>query len=290
MNINIATVVSSYVQLTLFLLMLSIGLREGFENLTLLWRRPSLLIRCLVASLVLVPLASMVIDAIVPMGTEARIAMAGMAICPGAPMIYRKLVNLKGIPALAGSFQITTSLLAILAVPLWILIINVLYFGSKTGSVADVTEQIATVQLIPILLGLAIRKWWPKLASNLLEPAFKISSCLLLVALIIILVIYLPQIAQIGAVTVLGVVLFIAATIVIGHYLGGPDPDTRITIALANSTRNAGLALDLAALNFEANRLILGTIAAIALLSLVGGAIYVNLYRKKITHRSRTRS
>ncbi len=181
-------------------------------------------------------------------------------------------------------------MLAILAVPLWILIINVLYFGSKTGSVADVTEQIATVQLIPILLGLAIRKWWPKLASNLLEPAFKISSCLLLVALIIILVIYLPQIAQIGAVTVLGVVLFIAATIVIGHYLGGPDPDTRITIALANSTRNAGLALDLVALNFEANRLILGTIAAIALLSLVGGAIYVNLYRKKITHRSRTRS
>ena len=113
---------------------------------------------------------------------------------------------------------------------------------------------------------------------------------MLLVALIIILVIYLPQIAQIGAVTVLGVVLFIAATIVIGHYLGGPDPDTRITIALANSTRNAGLALDLVALNFEANRLILGTIAAIALLSLVGGAIYVNLYRKKITHRSRTRS
>ncbi len=85
----------NYVQLTLFLIILSIGLREGWENLTFLWRQPSLLIRCLLASFVLVPLASMLIDAIVPMATEARIGMAFMAICPGAPLIYRKLVTLK---------------------------------------------------------------------------------------------------------------------------------------------------------------------------------------------------
>jgi BASS family bile acid:Na+ symporter len=85
MDINIDTVVSSYATLTLFLLMLSIGLREGFANLTLLWRRPGLLFRCLLASFVLVPIAAMAIDAIFPLSDPVRAGMAAMAICPGAP-------------------------------------------------------------------------------------------------------------------------------------------------------------------------------------------------------------
>jgi len=61
--------------------------------------------------------------------------------------------------------------------------------------------------------------------------------------------------------------------IVIGHCVGGPDPEMRISIALANSTRNAGLALALVALNIENTIPILGTISAIALLSAIAGTM-----------------
>jgi hypothetical protein len=59
----------------IFVLMLSIGLKEGFRGLSILWQKRSLLIRCLLASLVLVPLAGMVVLRIVPMDTSARIGL-----------------------------------------------------------------------------------------------------------------------------------------------------------------------------------------------------------------------
>jgi BASS family bile acid:Na+ symporter len=128
MDFDVDAIVSSYATITLFLLMLSIGLREGFENLTMLWRRPGLLTRCVLASFVLVPIATMAIAAIVPMGAAARAGIAVMALCPGAPMLYRKLAGMKANTAVAGSYQVTMSLLAIVFVPLWIIILNILYF------------------------------------------------------------------------------------------------------------------------------------------------------------------
>ena len=52
MEIEIKTIVENYTQITIFALMLSIGLKEGFQGLSVLWQNRSLLIRCLLASLV----------------------------------------------------------------------------------------------------------------------------------------------------------------------------------------------------------------------------------------------
>jgi BASS family bile acid:Na+ symporter len=282
MDFDIDTIVSSYATITLFLLMFTIGLREGFVNLTLLWRRPGLLFRCLLASFVLVPIAAMAIDTIVPMSDPVRAGIGAMAVCPGAPMLYRKLVSLKANAPIAGSYQVTMSLFAVVLVPLWIILINVLYLKQNPNTIVDVGRQIAFIQLIPITAGMVIRGWFPSLAEDLLPPTQKISSVMLLGVLVVILIVALPQVLRVGVVTVLGVVLFVAATLVIGHYLGGPTPEGRVALALANSSRNAGLALALIAINVENEGPILGAISAIALLSAVAGVIYVNLYRKKL--------
>ena len=282
MEIDIKALLVSYAQITIFLLMLSIGLAEGFKNLTILWRRRSLLIRCLIASFVVTPLSAMVILSIVPMDASTRIALGAMAICPGAPLTYKKLTGMKADIALAGSFQTTTSLFAILVVPIWVVILDAIYPNEATVAVSDVLQQVATVQFIPILLGLVICQWLPPLAADLLGPVSKISSFMFLALAIVLLVVALPLVLKVGVVTVIGVVLFIALSILAGHYLGGPEPETRLTIGLANSTRNAGLALALSVMNFE-DKGILAGIAAIALLAFVADAIYANLYRKKIS-------
>ena len=282
MDIDIKAVLGNYAQLTIFLLMFSIGLEEGFKNLSLLWRRIPLLIRCLIASFIIVPLSAMLIVSIVPMDTSARIGLLAMAICPGAPLTYKKLTGMKASTALAGSFQTTTSLFAILVVPVWVTIFSGIYPNQATVEASDVFQQVMTVQFIPILLGLAINKWLPLLAENLLEPLSKISSIMFLGFVIILLVVVLPMVLKIGIVTVIGVVLFITATILAGHYLGGPEPETRLAIGLANSTRNAGLALALTTMNFKDRPGILAAITAIALLAFVADAIYASLYRPKI--------
>lgn len=280
-DLDIQAILSSYARLTLFVLMLSIGLSQGYKNLSLLWRKPNLLIRCLLASFLFVPLAAMIIGLIIPMSFPVRVGLATMAICPGAPMIYRKLLKGRALPDLAGSFQVTTALFAVLVVPVWMSGISALYPANVTVDVATVFKQVAQAQFIPIAVGLALHKWLPDLAEDLKQPVFKIGSFLLLGILLAVLAVALPKVLTAGVLSVLGAVLFAASCLLIGHFLGGPEPESRLTIAVANSTRNAGLALAIATANFT-DPGILGAIATYALFSSLAGAIYANLYQQKL--------
>ncbi len=283
MEIDIKTVLGNYAQLTIFLLMFSIGLQEGFRNLSILWQRPSLLIRCLIAAFVVVPVAGIVILKLLPMmNPSTRLALAIMAICPGAPLTYKKLTSMKASTALAGSFQATTSLFAVVLVPLWFIIFSAIFPREASVNEVEVFKQVTTVQFLPILLGLAIHKWLPTLADDILEPVKKICSWMFIGLVIVILVVALPLVLKVGVLNVVATVVFVTIAILAGHYLGGPEPETRLAIGLANSTRNAGLALALTTMNFGKDPGVLAGIAAIALLAFVADAIYANLYRKKI--------
>jgi predicted Na+-dependent transporter len=126
---------------------------------------------------------------------------------------------MKANTSLAGSFQITTSLFAILAVPVWVIILRNIYPAEATTSPAEIFTQVTIVQFIPIIIGLVICEWIPTLADDLLEPVQKISSLMFLGLVIVLLVVALPKVLQVGLVTTIGVILFIAASIIIGHYL-----------------------------------------------------------------------
>ncbi|MGK7929194.1 MAG: bile acid:sodium symporter family protein [Spirulina sp.] len=281
LELDIKTILISYAQLTLFAMMLSIGLSEGFANLALLLRQRNLLIRCLLAAFVVSPIAAIVINQIVPLSFPARVGLLAMAICPGAPMIYRKTLKGKASPHLAGSFQVTMALLCVLFVPLWIAILAKLYPAEFAIEPATIFRQIASVQLIPIAVGLAIRQWLPDFAEDINEPVFKLSSFLLLGIFVVILVVALPKVLTAGIPTIFAAVLFAGACVAAGHFLGGSTPERRLTIAIANSTRNAGLSLAIATANFE-DPGILGAIATYAAVSAVVGGIYANKYQKKM--------
>jgi predicted permease len=63
-----------------------------------------------------------------------RLRLAMMAICPGAPMIYRKSLKGRALPDLAASYQVTMSLLAVVLVPVWLVVLSRIYH--EDGSVA----------------------------------------------------------------------------------------------------------------------------------------------------------
>lgn len=287
-ELDIQAILSSYARLTLFTLMLSLGLSQGYGNLSVLWRKPNLLIRCLLASFIFVPLAAMVIEIIIPMSFPVRIGLATMATCPGAAMIYRKSLKGRAIPKLAGSFQVTTALLGVAIVPIWMSVLSALYPANLSIDPATVFKQVAEAQFIPIAVGLAIHEWLPDLAEDLDQPVFKLGTFLLLGLLLVILAVALPEVLTIGVFPVLGAVLFATACLLIGHFLGGPEPESRLTIAIANSSRNSGLALAIATANFS-DPGILGAIATYALFSALAGGIYSNLYQKKLAKQEQTR-
>lgn len=274
---------TSFAQMTIFAVMLSMGLVLGFNSIARLWRRPSLLVRCLIAAFLVVPLAAMVVTRVLPLPFEVRAGIAAMAIIPGAPVIYRKMVKGPADAELAGSFQATMALLSIVLVPLWFGIISALYPAVATAPLATVFKQVMLVQGIPLLCGAAIAHWLPDLADDFSEPLNRISSAMLVGVVLLVLAIGLPLVLKAGVLPVVAVVLMAAASLLAGHFLGGSDPTARQTIAVANATRNAGLAIALIALNFpEAEHAILTTIATYAVISGIASAIYAKLYNKRL--------
>lgn len=288
---EIKALLTSFAQLTIFAVMLSMGMALRFDGITHLWRRPLLLFRCLIAAFVIVPLAAMAVVNLFPLDFNVRAGIAAMAVIPGAPTTYRKMLKGMGEPELAGSFQATMALLSVVLVPLWFGIISALYPAVATAPLSIVSKQIMIVQGVPLLLGAAISQWVPELIEDFDESLNRISSAMLVGVVLLVLAIGLPLVLQAGVLPVFGIVLMAAAALLSGHYLGGSDPVSRQTIAIANSTRNAGLAIALITLNFpDARHEILVTIATYAVISAIAGKIYVYLYQRRYVSSSETQN
>lgn len=280
---DLKELLSSFAQITLFAVMLSMGMVLGFRGMVSLWRRPSLLLRSVVAAFVAVPLAAMVVTRVLPLPFEVRAGIAAMAVMPGAPVIYRKMLKGPGNAELAGSFQATMALLSIVLVPLWFMVLSALYPADQVAPVAVVFKQVMLVQGVPLLVGAAIAHWLPDLADDFNEPLHRISSAMLIGVVLLVVVMGLSLVLKAGPLPILAVVLMAAAGLVSGHYLGGADPTVRQTIALANGSRNAGLALALITLNFPGvAQEVLVTIASYAVMSAIAGKIYTRLYQNQL--------
>jgi BASS family bile acid:Na+ symporter len=280
---DLKELLSSFAQITLFAVMLSMGMVLGFRGMVSLWRRPSLLLRSVVAAFVVVPLVAMVVTRVLPLPFEVRAGIAAMAVMPGAPVIYRKMLKGPGNAELAGSFQATMALLSIVLVPLWFMVLSALYPADQVAPVAVVFKQVMLVQGVPLLVGAAIAHWLPDLADDFNEPLHRISSAMLIGVVLLVVVMGLSLVLKAGPLPILAVVLMAAAGLVSGHYLGGADPTVRQTIALANGSRNAGLALALITLNFPGvAQEVLVTIASYAVMSAIAGKIYTRLYQNQL--------
>lgn len=115
----------------------------------------------------------------------------------------------------------------------------------------EVARQVLVAQVLPLLLGLGLRRWLPAVAARLLGPLEKLTHglLLLLLVLLVLLVILGFSLPALG-IFLLGnliavplMALMAALTLAIGWWLAGPDPAKSTTVALVTSMPNPGLAL-----------------------------------------------
>ena len=173
--------------------MVSLGLNLPSLQFALLKRRPALLIRVLLATCVAMPLAALLLlqsplgDGLSP---AIKTAVMLMAICPSAPMIALKSRQLADNPELATRLQFWSACAAIISVPIWIS-----QLPSEAGEtlwnipILDVAFQIFTVQLIPLLVGVSLRRWRSEWAERWNSLVQKIATALLFALLVLILIV-----------------------------------------------------------------------------------------------------
>jgi BASS family bile acid:Na+ symporter len=239
-----------FVKLTIFTLMLGIGVNLSLGDLFGLERRPADLLRSLLAVVVLVPLVVALLLLVVDLPREVATGLAVLAAAPGAPLTSQRARMAAGSIPYAASLQLTLALLAVVLTPLTLGIFYALFDLATEGvHPLEVGRQVATVQLLPVGIGLAVQRLAPKVSRALGKPLVVLGTLLFLVLVVLLIVPSVRIVAKIGMLPIVAILVMSAAALAIGHLLGGRDVHERAAVAISSLARNVGLALFVATLS-----------------------------------------
>ena len=229
-------------KLSIVALIFGIGLGSTPADFGYLWRRPALLFRSLLAMYVAVPLAALAAVKWLVLPIPVKTAILVLAVSAGAPLLPKKLIRL-GRESYVFSLVVTSSLLAVVTVPAWLLVLAPLFGRESAVEPGAVGLVIAKAFLAPLVLGMLLR--WPlsRVAERLSDLILKAGSILLLVAGLSLLATHVRLLAEIGWLPLVSLAGLTAVALAIGHALGGPNPDDRTALAVVCGTRHVGIAM-----------------------------------------------
>jgi predicted Na+-dependent transporter len=239
-----------FASITLFTIMLALGIGLKPEALGRIRQRPGLFLRVLPASCLLVPLLALALlhlPVFQGLAPSARIGLALMAVCPSAPLTLRKAGKKGGDRELAAVLQVGAAISAIVSVPLMADVYRSAYSTTSwdIGPV-EVALQVGRTQVLPLVLGMVIQGWKPGLADRIESPLNRVANGLFLLLIVAVLFKAGPKLLPFMSANAMGLVLMVlmvAVCLGLGYALAGPNRLERITVALVTSMRNPGMAL-----------------------------------------------
>ncbi|HEX5051179.1 MAG TPA: hypothetical protein VFZ65_05370 [Planctomycetota bacterium] len=234
---------------TVFVVMLSLGLLLGRESFAAGMQRRLLLVA--IAFAVAVPLPVLAVLYVFALGLRGP-AAAGivlMAIAPGAPVALRRAIEVGGTAKFAPALHLAIVLLAVVTLPLSVLVLDVIFDKEFTVTPLQVARQLFFAQLLPLALGATCRCLWPGSAQRLQPRLARVANVLLLALVVACLVVLWPLLRENGWVPPAAGVVLTTAALATGALFAGRDAAARPTAAVAVAMRNPGLALLIAAVN-----------------------------------------
>jgi predicted Na+-dependent transporter len=263
-------------------LIFAIGMTATTEDIFYLWRRPTLLLKSIIAMYVVMPAVAVLMARMLDLPPRTELALVVLAICAGAPLLPKKLIKFGGDPSYVFSLIVTTSLLAIFTVPASLyLLAEILTFDTTAVNPLQVAGVILKTFLLPLGVGMLFRLAAPAPAGRIGDPLLKIAGAVMALCALAALTIGFRLVFEVGLPSLLAFAAFTLSAIVVGHLLGGPNPSDRISLAIACASRHIGLALLIAA--NARGRHALSMVVAYLLASAVVSIPYVRYISK---HRS----
>jgi len=272
------------VKVTIFSLMLSLGISLSFEKMLSLWRKPALLFRSLLAVVVLVPLVVVLLLKLFNLPLGVMMGLALLAVSPGAPLATKRSQMAGAIFHQSASLQLTLALLAVFITPLSLAIFGLIFPGIEGRvTILDVAEQVTVVQFLPVALGLLLQKFTPKFAMAIAKPLTIMANGLFLIMIVLACVVGLPIILRVWGWPLVAIAILVIASLGIGHALGEyHDEHQNSVLAIACIARNVGLALFIAVLN-EVEQQVLPTLIAYLVVGALLGILYSIWIKRKLT-------
>jgi bile acid:Na+ symporter, BASS family len=267
---DLATLVPLALKASIMIMVVSFALEASMADLLALARRPSLLVRSLLAMDVVMPLLALALAAAFDLHPAIRIALVALALSPVPPVLPGKQLKAGGSSSYVYGLLVTAALFSIVYIPLALGAIDAFIPASVHLPAKQVALIVGEGILVPLAIGLVIHAVIPGLATRAAKPLRIVGMVLLVVPVLALIVKVAPDMLQlVGNGTLVAVAVFVIVGLVAGHLLGGPDPHERVVLALATSSRHPGVALAIATANFPDEKLVLPAV----LMFLLAGAI-----------------
>ena len=237
---------------TLFEMMVTIGLGIMFAEIMAVARDWRTLGRAGLANYVIVPAAAIVLLLLFHAAPLVAAGFLIAAVCPGAPYAPPFTAMARGNVVLAVGLMTVLAASSALLAPLLLRLLLPIVTGDSAVQI-NVAKILATLlgdQLLPLALGVFLRHRWPTRAARLERPARLLSLLLNLALLGTIVTVQFDTLIAIPLRAFGGMTALVAAGLLAGWLLGGTGRADRTAMAVATSVRNVGVTLVIAVASF----------------------------------------
>ncbi len=244
--------IAVFLPMALAFIMLGMGLSLTLYDFKRILIYPKAMIIGLISQLILLPILGFALVSIFAMDGALAVGVIILAVCPGGPTSNLISHLAKGDIALSISLTAISSVITVATIPV-LVNYSILHFGeegSVTLPIFQTIGQIVGVTLLPVSIGMIIRKMRPE-ASMRAERPFKIASGVFFALILIAAIIkeranIVEYFYLVGPVTLLLNVATMAMGILVARIFLLPLKQ-QITIGIESGIQNGTLGLMIAA-------------------------------------------
>ena len=273
---------------SLIIIMLGMGLSLVIDDFKRIIVYPKAILVGLVNQMILLPLIGFGIAVLFPLSPEIAIGIMILAACPGGPTSNLIAHLAKGDTALSVTLTALSSFITILTIPFIVnfALVHFLEEGQIIRlDVMDSIKQIFVIIIVPIVIGMLIRKYREGFALKMARPV-RIASAFVLALVIVGIVIkerenFVSYFQQAGIVAL----LLNVSTMVVGYLsarlfrISGPRS---ISISIESGIQNGTLAITVAVVLLGSTEFAIAPAIYSLLMFFTGGVvIFIGLRRDK---------
>jgi BASS family bile acid:Na+ symporter len=266
-------------QISIALIVISVALRVAPGDLTWLLRRPSLLLRSLLAMNIVMPFLGALVARLCHIRPSVEAALILLAVSPVPPILPNKQGKAGGDVSYAVGLLAVSAVVSILTVPFSVALIGGWFGLDLRVPPAAIAIVVGKSVLAPLVLGLMVKMLAPALAARLAKPLTIVGMLVLVLALLPVLVKMWPALAaQATLSSLVAIILFTLLSLAVGHLLGGPAAQDRTVLGLSTACRHPGVAVTI--ITAAAEREQKAVVVAAVFLCVLVGAIVTGPYAK----------
>lgn len=270
--------------LALAFIMFVLGLGLTFDDFARVAQKPRDFIIGALAQIVLLPAVAFLLVSVWSLPPELALGVMIIAAAPGGVTSNILTAFARGDVALSISLTAVISLLSVITIPAVVVFSYTQLIGGEAGnvSVASTAISVFAIVTVPVLIGLAVRRYAERFAIRIEPVARQITAILFVLVLAGAIFQERANIAtyfaQAGLITlVLNLVMMVLAYIIARIFASGSRQ--RITISLECGLQNGTLAIAVATLLFDGG---LATVpaATYSLIMFATALIYIAILRR----------